>query len=293
MLSFTGNPLDRASALRSDPAWLAAQLARADARFLPVWQAKILLAGTRASFLAASDLDLAPDQLCVFLGLKDGQPFFAVAMADSEEPPLRPLGEFQEMRAAAFILPDEETAIAGQAKSLIDWHRRHRFCANCGAVTSPADSGYRRDCPQCGAQHFPRTDPVVIMLPILGEECLIGRGARFPGGLYSAFAGFLEPGETMEEAVRRELLEEVSLKVGRISYHTSQHWPFPSSLMLGCYAEALSKDFVIDEHEISDAHWLTKAEARARLAKDFEDGIKMPTSIAIARVLIADWVNTP
>jgi len=292
MLSFTGNPLDRASAHRSDPDWIAAQRARADARFLPIWQTKPLLKGTKAAFLTSSEIDPAPDQLCVFLGLKDGQPFFALAMADSEEPPLTARGEFQEMRAAAFVLPDEETAIAGQAKALIDWHRRHHFCAHCGAQTAPADGGYRRDCPKCGTEHFPRTDPVVIMLPLLGEECLIGRNARFPGGLYSAFAGFLEPGETMEEAVRRELQEEVSLKVGRVTYHASQHWPFPSSLMLGCYAEALSKDFTIDAHEISDARWLTKAEARERLAKDLEDGIKMPTRVAIARVLISDWANS-
>ncbi len=291
MLSFTGNPLDRASVLRSDPDWLAGQRARADARFLPIWQAKPLLAGEWAGFLAASALDLAPEQLCVFLGLRDGQPFFAVAMADSESAPLSGKGEFRDMRAAAFVLPDEETAIAGQAKALIDWHHRHRYCANCGTQTSPADGGYRRDCAQCGSQHFPRTDPVVIMLPVLGEECLIGRNARFPGGLYSAFAGFLEPGETVEEAVRRELLEEVSLTVGRITYHASQHWPFPSSLMLGCYAEAMSKDFAIDAQEISDARWLTKAEARARLDADFDDGMKMPASIAIARVLIADWAK--
>lgn len=292
MLPFTGNPLDRASAQRSDPDWLAAQQARADARFLPIWRTRPLLTDGRAGFLSSSAFDLPPDPLCVFLGLKDGRPYFAIAMADSEEPPLAGLGEFTEMRAAAFVLAPEEAAIAGQAKALIDWHHRHRFCANCGAVTAPADSGYRRDCPACGAQHFPRTDPVVIMLPILEEECLIGRNARFPGGLYSAFAGFLEPGETVEEAVRRELLEEVSLKVGRITYHASQHWPFPSSLMLGCYAEALSKDFTIDEHEISDARWLTKAEARERLARDFDDGVKMPGTIAIARLLIADWAAT-
>ena len=130
------------------------------------------------------------------------------------------------------------------------------------------------------------------MLPLHGDECLIGRNARFPGGLYSAFAGFIEPGETVEEAVRRELEEEVSLKVGAITYHASQHWPFPSSLMLGCYAQARSKDFRMDEREITDARWLTKAEARARLAGDFDDGVKMPTSIAIARVLIADWANS-
>ena len=133
MLSFTGNPLDRASAERSDPNWIAAQQARADALFLPIWQTKPLLIGERAGFLPAGALDLTPEMLRVFLGLRDGQPLFAVAMADSESPPLAGLGEFRDMRAAAFVLSDADTAIAGQAKALIDWHHRHRFCANCGA----------------------------------------------------------------------------------------------------------------------------------------------------------------
>jgi NAD+ diphosphatase len=293
MLSFTGNPLDRASAERSDPEWINVQKARADARFLPVWQAKPLLAGNRAAFLSAAQLDLDPGQLCVFLGLKDGQPLFAVAMAESDEPPLAALGEFRDMRAAAFILPDPDTAIAGQAKALIDWHRRHRFCANCGRETIPADGGYRRLCPNCDTEHFPRTDPVVIMLPLMGEECLIGRNKRFPEGLYSAFAGFIEPGETMEEAVKRELQEEVSLKVAAVRYHASQPWPFPSSLMLGCYADAAAKDFKIDDHEIEDARWIAREEARQRLADKIADGIKMPGTIAIARQLIADWAKEP
>jgi NAD+ diphosphatase len=292
MLSFTGNPLDRASADRSDPKWIAAQQARADALFLPIWQTKPLLVGNRAGLLSAAMMGLNPDMQTIFLGLRDGQPLFAVALPDSEEPPLAALGEFQEMRAAAFVLSDAESAIAGQAKSLIDWHHRHRFCANCGAETSAADSGYRRDCPGCGAQHFPRTDPVVIMLPVLGEECLVGRGARFPEGMYSAFAGFMEPGETLEEAVKRELHEEVSLPVSSVRYHASQPWPFPSSLMLGCYAEALSRDFRIDAQEIEQARWMTKAEVRARLAGEMQDGIKLPGTIAIARVLLSDWVRT-
>ncbi len=291
MLSFTGNPLDRASAERSDPIWIAAQQARADALFLPIWQTKPLLQGKRAGFLAATEFGHKPENFCVFLGLRGEQPLFAVAMADSEEPPLRGLGEFCDMRAAAFVLSDADSAIAGQAKALIDWHRRHRFCANCGTETGPTDSGYRRLCPKCGAEHFPRTDPVVIMLPLFGGECLIGRNARFPGGLYSAFAGFVEPGETMEEAVMRELKEEVSLKVTSVRYHASQPWPFPSSLMLGCYADATSKEFRIDEHEIEDARWMTKAEARLRLADGIADDVKIPTTIAIARLLIADWVQ--
>jgi NAD+ diphosphatase len=291
MLSFTGNPLDRASAERADPNWIAVQQARADALFLPIWQTKPFLIGDKAGFLGASALGPTPDRFSVFLGLRDGQPLFAVSLPDSEEPPLAGQGEFRDMRAAAFVLSDAESAIAGQAKALIDWHKRHRFCANCGAVTAPADSGYRRDCPQCGAQHFPRTDPVVIMLPILGEECLIGRNARFPEGLYSAFAGFVEPGETMEEAVRRELQEEVSLKIRSVRYHASQPWPFPSSLMLGCYADAVSKDFRIDGQEIGDACWMSKTEIRARLAGEIDHGPKLPTSIAIARLLLTDWVQ--
>jgi NAD+ diphosphatase len=291
MLSFTGNPLDRASAERSDPSWIAAQQARADALFLPIWQTKPLLIGDRAGFLSAGMLGLTSNMQTIFLGLRDGAPLFAVALPDSEEPPLAGLGEFREMRAAAFVLSDAESAIAGQAKALIDWHHRHRFCANCGNLTDPADSGYRRHCPKCGAEHFPRTDPVVIMLPLFGEECLIGRGPRFPEGMYSAFAGFVEPGETLEEAVRRELLEEVSLPVTSVRYHASQPWPFPSSLMLGCYAEAVSKDFRIDAQEIEAARWMTKAEIRARLADEVHDGIKLPGTIAIARTLLTDWVQ--
>jgi NAD+ diphosphatase len=293
MLSFTGNPLDRASAQRSDPDWIASQQARTDALFLPIWQTKPLLIGERAGFLPASALDLTPDMLRVFLGLRDGKPLFAVAMADSDSPPLEGLGEFRDMRAAAFVLPDADTAIAGQAKALIDWNHRHRFCANCGTRTAPTDSGYRRLCPQCGQEHFPRTDPVVIMLPLLGEECLIGRSPRFPEGVYSAFAGFVEPGETVEEAVKRELKEEVSLEVSSVRYHASQPWPFPSSLMLGCYAQAVSRDFRIDEQEIEAARWMTKTEVRTRLANQIDDGLKMPGAIAIARQLLADWVQSP
>jgi NAD+ diphosphatase len=293
MLSFTGNPLDRASAQRSDPNWIAAQQARADALFLPVWQAKPLLIGERAGFLPAHALELTPEMLRVFLGLRNGQPLFAVAMADSESPPLEGLGEFRDMRAAAFVLSNADTAIAGQAKALIDWNHRHGFCANCGSGTTPADSGYRRLCPQCGNEHFPRTDPVVIMLPLYGEECLIGRSPRFPEGVYSAFAGFVEPGETMEEAVRRELKEEVSLEVSSVRYHASQPWPFPSSLMFGCYAQAVSRDFRIDAQEIEAARWMTKREVRARLADEIHDGLKMPGAIAIARQLLMDWVGMP
>ena len=283
MLSFTGNPLDRAGDRRADPAWLAAQ-AQAGL-FLPFSEGRPLVAQDRALFLPwRTEWEGLPR---IFLGLDGTQPLFAVAVAG--EPDLG--GTFTEMRPAAFVLPARDCAIAGQAKAMLDWNRRHGFCPNCGTATEGRDGGYRRWCPQCGAEHFPRTDPVVIMLPLFEGKCLIGRNARFPGGLYSAFAGFVEPGESMEEAVRRELMEEVNLAVGDITYHRSQPWPFPSSLMLGCYAQALSQDFRIDGAEIADARWLTKDEARQRLAGGIEDDIKMPSTIAIAHHLIKDWVE--
>jgi len=236
-LTFAGSPLDRASAERPGEAWIAAR--RETGLFLPFWQMKPLLLDGRAGFLPwRADWEGAP---CVFLGLDGAQPLFAVDLGKGETPP-ELQGEFRDMRAAAFVLPGRDSAIAGQAKALLDWHARHRFCPNCGAATDMRDGGYRRLCPACNAEHFPRTDPVVIMLPILGDECLIGRNVRFTGGLFSAFAGFVEPGESMEEAVRRELREETALRIGAVRYHRSQPWPFPSSLMLGCYAEALSRD---------------------------------------------------
>ena len=290
-LAFSGNPLDRASYRRGDEAWLAGQAAAG--LFLPFWQNLPLVVEERAGFLPWREGWRSCAQ--VFLGLDGEQALFAVDLPGEEEPQLG-FGGFRDMRASAFILPARDTAIAGQAKALLDWHKRHGFCPNCGTATQMRDGGYRRLCPDCGSEHFPRTDPVVIMLPLVkaedgGEECLVGRNLRFPPGLFSAFAGFVEPGESMEEAVRRELREEVELAVGGVHYHATQPWPFPSSLMLGCYAEALSRDFQIDGNEIEAARWLSKDQARARLAHQIEDEIKLPATIAIAHHLIRDWVE--
>jgi NAD+ diphosphatase len=290
-IPFSGNVLDRASDRRSDGAWLAAQ--QATGLFLPFWQNRPFLVKDRATFLPWREEWRGVTR--VFLGLEGAQPLFAVALAGDDEPALGE-GSFADMRASAFILPARDTAIAGQAKALLDWHKRHGFCPNCGHATDMKDGGYRRLCPACSAEHFPRTDPVVIMLPVLknedgGEQCLVGRSPRFPPLLHSAFAGFIEPGESMEEAVRRELWEEVRLKVGAVRYHASQPWPFPSSLMLGCYAEAQGRNFKIDGHEIEAARWLTKDEVRARLANKIEDEMKLPATIAIAHYLIRDWAN--
>lgn len=288
-IPFSGNPLDRAGeSRRADPAWLAAQRARG--LYLPLWRNRPYLKGGNIGLLPwRTDWSGAT---CVFLGLEDGQPLFAVDLP-GEAPPELDGGTFAEMRPAALVLPGRDTAIAGQAKALLDWHARHGFCAACGHATDLADGGWRRACPACAAEHFPRTDPVVIMLPVLkeGQEdfCLLGHNVRFPPQLYSAFAGFVEPGETMEEAVRRELREETGLAVGDVTYHASQPWPFPSALMLGFYAQALSRDVTVDRHEIEDARWLSRAEVRTRLSGGIKDDMALPQPIAIAHHLIRDW----
>ena len=288
MMPFAGNPLDRASDHRADPAWIAAR--RAEALILPLWKLQVLVTDETAARLEPAQCETlaAPDAAYVFLGLENGRPLFALDISAAENPGL---GAFQEMRAAAFVLPHADTAILGQARALIDWHARHRFCANCGSATNFADGGWRRVCPSCAAEHYPRTDPVAIMLPIHGDHCLVGRNSRFTNGLYSVFAGFIEPGENIEEAVRRELKEEAGVDAGAVTYHASQPWPFPSALMIGCYAQAMSRDFKIDGAEIVDARWISKAEIRDLLAGKIEDDVRMPAPIAIAHHLVRDWAG--
>jgi NAD+ diphosphatase len=190
-----------------------------------------------------------------------------------------------------MMLDPRDAAIMGQAKAMIDWHQRHGFCARCGSPTTMAEAGYKRVCPNCNAEHFPRTDPVVIMLATHGDACLVGRGKQFPRGMFSALAGFIEPGETIEEAVRRELMEEAGLKVGRVTYHTTQPWPFPSSLMIGCYAEAENRDTRVDETEIAEVRWLERDLARRLVKGEGVDGVWVPPAIAIAHHLIKDWAE--
>ena len=276
-ITFAGNPLDRASAERPGEDWLAVR--RTKGQFLPLWQFKPLLLEDRARFLPwRAEWEGRP---VIFLGLDGEQPLFAVDLGADETPP-ELNGEFKDGRDAA---------IAGQAKALLDWHARHGFCPACGHATEMRDGGYRRVCPACAAEHFPRTDPVVIMLPTFGDSCLVGRNARFLNGLFSTFAGFVEPGETMEEAVAREVREETGLIVKTVRYHRSQPWPFPSSLMLGCYAEVSSQDFTLDGTEIVEARWVTKAQARQWLQDEVMDGMRVTAPIAIAHHLLKDWAE--
>jgi NAD+ diphosphatase len=302
MIPFTGSSLDRASYRRTDQEWIAAQLRHPRTLIHPMWRLQPFAIGKEdgplepALFAPGLCEALAgPDAPCILLGLDRDRAVFALDISAADDPetigPLAGLGRFHELRTSAARFPDSDLAMLGRAKALIDWHQRHGFCPRCGSPTRLMDAGYRRLCPNCGAEHFPRTDPVVIMLATRGDCCLVGRGRQFPGVMYSALAGFVEPGETIEEAVRREILEETGIRTGRVRYFTNQPWPFPSSLMIGCFAEALDGDIRIDEAELADARWLDRATARALLKGEEVEGIRIPPRIAIAHHLIKAWVE--
>jgi NAD+ diphosphatase len=304
MIPFTGNPLDRASYKRTDKEWIDARRRDPSTYVLPMWRLKPFVIGSEKSpppaelgllKVGLAESLAAHDASCVFLGLEGETAVFALDISQARDPveegPLAGLGHFPDARVAASTLPIKDAAIMGQAKAMIDWHNRHGFCANCGTHTDTKDGGWKRVCPNCNAEHFPRTDPVVIMLATHGDACLVGRNKRFPGNFYSALAGFMEPGETIEDAVRRELMEEVNLKVGKVSYLSTQPWPFPSSLMIGCLAEADSRDFRPDGEEISDARWLTRDDARKLLAGEKMTDISLPGPVAIAHHLVKAFVE--
>ena len=200
------------------------------------------------------------------------------------------------MRALAPTIAPGEAAILAEARSLLDWHARHRFCAQCGSPTRMASAGWKRHCPACRASHFPRTDPVVIMLAIRGERALLGRNRRRPGARFSCLAGFVEPGETPEEAVRREVREEAGIRCGRVRYLAAQPWPFPSSLMMGFLTEALTEEITVDAEEIAEARWFSREEiremvARAAAGPDDPTKVSVPAPIAIAHQICRRWSN--
>ncbi|MCT2558319.1 NAD(+) diphosphatase [Tsuneonella sp. YG55] len=293
MIAFGGSPLDRADHLRSDPGALAAAMD---------WRARLLrLDGLLPTFdpdsggLGWGSLAEAPDGCdLVFLGLLDGKACFAPVPERGAEGPAYAQPQIWQ---AMQVLSPQDLAIYGGARSLVDWHARHRFCARCGGRTKIAKGGWQRDCPECGAAHFPRTDPVTIMLVEhdgpLGKRLLLGRQPRFPPRMFSALAGFVEPGETIEEAVAREVLEEAGVRVRDVRYIASQPWPFPSQLMIGCHAVAEDDAITIDETELEDARWFTHEELLAArdAGADGTEALIFPRSFAIAHHLVQWWLD--
>lgn len=290
---FTGNRLDRADEVRRDAGAVIALRGRSDARWLVLDNLNPVVrpggVGDEApSILWAYRSDVPHDALSIFLGMDGDAPRFAAA-APSDELVADFGGKLLDARAAGALLPAHEAAIVAQARSIIDWHQRHGFCAVCGAPTVLAKAGYARSCTACKAEHFPRVDPVVIMLAVKGDHALIGRQPRFPKRFLSALAGFVEPGESLEEAVRRELWEEAGIRTGRVQYLASQPWPFPSSLMIAAFAEAEGFEVRLDEEELEEVRWVTKDEVRAALAGNGD--FLAPPPLAIAHTLLKAWVN--
>lgn len=298
--TFAGNPLDRASDRRSKPEWIAEQLASSESLGLALWNGRPFVepakdGGLQIAYLPAKlvgQLAGGPERL-LFMGLWQDVAVFAVDLdeaADPSEGPLQGMGKFEDLRAVALKVPAPDAAILATAKQMFEWRRRHRHCAVCGQATEATDGGWKRQCPACEAEHFPRTDPVVIMLPYHGERCMLGRQERWPPGMFSALAGFLEPGESIEEACARELSEEAGLRTKKVRYHSTQPWPYPSSLMIGLIAEVEDDEGTPDQAELSEIRWFTRAEARDLIAGKIE-GTFAPQRMAIAHQLIKAWAE--
>jgi NAD+ diphosphatase len=298
---FTGMALDRADTARKDPQWVAEQAARADARLLAAGPGTVLADGARP---VLARLSPAPGQLRepILLGLERGAPVFAVDLDGLADPTssgragdlaadaavVDDAQRVISLREAGVTLPASEAGLAAYVSALMNWHRRHRFCANCGAPTAITDAGYSRHCPNCGADHFPRTDPVVIMSIEYDGRILLGGRAGAPGGMLSVLAGFVSPGESAEEAVIREVREESSIVARDPVYVTSQPWPFPASLMLGFHAIADGGEPVVTDGELASVGWYDAATVAAALRGTIAAPV-LPPPISIAHHLIARW----
>ena len=298
--TYAGSPLDRAAARRDDAAWIEAALADPATLWAPVWRARNLMRGVEAGtpeavFLTgeAAEAMRVEGGPWAFLGLLGEAAMFAVDVSAAEDPlPLLPDSgfSFTDLRAVRGKLANDDASILAHARGLMHWRTKHGFCGVCGAPCEARSAGHVMHCtnPACGADNFPRTDPAVIMLVHRGDRALLGHSARFPlANMYSTLAGFVEPGESLEEAVAREVFEEAGVQVTRVQYHSSQPWPFPASIMLGFYAEALSEEIVIDSSELVDARWFTREDIRNREAL----GFTVPPPDSIARHLIDDWMK--
>ena len=305
-MALAGGGIDRAAHLRRDVAVLAELLA--EAMILPLWEGRLPMVrdGESAAlvWLDARDPGLAAAGPALFLGLWQGRPRFARPLPEGSaanavggpfavdlvpHPALVAPAGFADLRGTMAGLSPAEAELAATALAVTGWHKSHGFCAACGAASQPTQGGWRRDCPSCGAQHFPRTDPVVIMRIVQGNALLMGRSPGWPEGMYSCLAGFVEPGETLEAAVRREVLEETGVPVGPVRLIRSQPWPFPASLMIGAEGVALDRALTLDPLELEDAIWISRERMLAIFAGQ-DPAIRPPRRGTIARALVANWL---
>ncbi|MGE0745937.1 MAG: NAD(+) diphosphatase [Rhodospirillales bacterium] len=294
---YASSALDRAAQRRTDEAWLTSLRRARTTRVLPVWRSKNLVVpgeSPLAVMLEVTDAEMlfeaCPD--CIFIGLVGDVAHFVVDLSHIDDPsalpPLAGRGEFVDLRAVGANLPRGDGALLAYARGITHWHRTHRFCGVCGSPSEMRDGGHVRVCtnPDCKTSHFPRTDPAVIMLVSQGDRCLLGRKAEWPEGMYSTLAGFVEPGESLEDAVAREVMEETGVSVTDVRYHSSQPWPFPASLMLGFFATATSEEIRYDNTELDDARWFTRLE----LSEGAAGLARRPRSDSIARRLLETWI---
>ncbi|HLI22622.1 MAG TPA: NAD(+) diphosphatase [Stellaceae bacterium] len=298
-VNFYAGGMDRASHLRKDAAWLGERLAHATTRFVPVWRGQNLIADYEgaapfAALLPPEAIDTAGKET-VLLGIEGDCAYFAVDLSAMEAPleAIRkaPPSAFIDLRRVGPLLKRQEGSLLAFARGMSYWHSRHRFCGVCGAPTKAEEAGHVRRCSNeaCNAMHFPRTDPAVIMLVHQGSErCLLGRQAAWPQGMHSTLAGFVEPGESLEEAVAREVYEETRIELQSITYHSSQPWPFPASLMLGFHAEAKTTDITVDKTELEAAQWYERSWL---LAHQDDENFRLPRRDSIARRLLEDWLR--
>jgi NAD+ diphosphatase len=298
-IGFAFNPLDRRNEKRDDTAFIEGLRRDPSTRFI-VFSAEIpvLKRGSEHDMLfsALEVSEFGPPAQVVFLGLTDGgSARFALGFHQGafDSPALSTRFELIDLRSIAVngLASPGLLGALGQAKAMLDWHRRHRFCANCGQPSRASTAGWRRSCDACGSQHFPRVDPVVIMLGINDNHCLLGRQRQFATGMYSALAGFVEPGETVEDAVRREVFEETSVHCSQVAYFASQPWPFPSSLMIGCFARANDTEITVDTTELEDARWFSREEVAAMLSGTHAGGLSAPKPFAIAHHLLRAFAS--
>jgi NAD+ diphosphatase len=296
---FVSHILDRAAHLRGDEAKLLALEAHPDARAYVVYRDSLVVRREAAGPRALLSLDEArrfgANPGTVFLGLRERAPVFGMGISPPavEQLLTRDDAAVSELRGMAMhgMVPPHQLSAIAMAKSLVNWHQRHGYCANCGTRTAMKEGGWKRDCPSCKAEHFPRTDPVVIMLVTSGDKVLLGRQKHFLPGMYSCLAGFVEAAETIEDAVRREIFEESGIRCTDVNYYMTQPWPYPSSLMIGCTARALNERVVVDRTELEDARWFDRAEAALMIRREHPEGLAGPHPFAIAHHLVSRWIH--